>query len=38
MLELNSVSLYGLSEVNSKKYEVIGNIFDNPELLRRNEE
>ena len=33
MLELNSVSLYGLSEVNSKKYEVIGNIFDNPELL-----
>lgn len=38
MLELDSVSLYGLSEVNSKKYEVIGNIFDNPELLRRNEE
>lgn len=38
MLELNSVSLYGPSEVNSKKYEVIGNIFDNPELLRRNEE
>lgn len=38
MLELDSVSLYGLSGVNSKKYEVIGNIFDNPELLRRNDE
>lgn len=38
MLELDSVSLYGLSEVNSKKYEVIGNIFDNPELLGRNDE
>lgn len=38
MLELDSVLLYGLGEVNSKKYEVIGNIFDNPELLGRNDE
>lgn len=38
MLELDSVSLYGLGKANSKKYEVIGNIFDNPELLGRNGE
>ena len=33
MLELDSVPLYGLGGVNSKKYEVIGNVFDNPKLL-----
>jgi uncharacterized phage protein (TIGR01671 family) len=37
MLELDSVSLYGLGEANSKKYEVIGNIFDNPQLLESEE-
>lgn len=37
LLAFDSVPLYGLGGANSKEYEVIGNIFDNPELLNKRE-
>ena len=37
MLQTVSGAMYGIGGVNSKKYEVIGNIFDNPELLEVGE-
>ena len=33
MLETKSGARYGIGAVNQRNYEVIGNIFDNPELL-----
>lgn len=37
LLEFDHVPLYSLGGANSKEYEVIGNIFDNPELLNKRE-
>lgn len=34
MLETKSGARYGIGAVNQRNYEVIGNIFDNPELLK----
>lgn len=39
MLETKSGARYGIGAVNQRNYEVIGNIFDNPDLLEvRNEQ
>ena len=37
MLKSTYGAMYGIGGINSKKYEVIGNIFDNPELLEVGE-